>query len=372
MSGATLSFTEADLADAARVYDPTLHEAPIVVGHPAHDLPAYGWVSALVYSDGDIDHDPGLYATPAQVNTDFADMVAAGAFKKISAAFYAPTAPSNPKPGSFYLRHVGFLGAQPPAVKGLRSPSFADGEEGVVVFSEWDDQTNASLWRGLRDWVLAKFGQEEADKAIPGYQVGSLEQGAQDALTQSRLEAQAPLSAAFADPAQPVTNPPETTVTPEEKAAVEAKAAAIEAENQALRAELAAQKTAQVHAANVAFAERLTSEGRLLPAYKDLAVATLDHFALLDRPVEFGEGEAKKPLADQLKDMLAAAPKTVVFGEHATTARAALADATAGAADDAAFAESADPARLAQHKAIQAHMALHKVDYATAARAVLK
>jgi hypothetical protein len=31
-----------------------------------------------------------------------------------------------------YLRHVGFFGAQPPAVKGPKSASFADGEQRVI------------------------------------------------------------------------------------------------------------------------------------------------------------------------------------------------------------------------------------------------
>lgn len=346
MSGMKREFTAADLAASAAAYDPALHEAPIVVGHPQHDMPAYGWVQRVLHSEGDGHNPPGLYAQVGQVNADFADMVAAGAFKKISAAFYPPDAPSNPKPGVFYLRHVGFLGAQPPAIKGLAQVAFADGND-PVVFAQWDEPAAPA-----------------ADPSAP------------------EIEPEpTPADPAPADPAPasplPDDPPPtpelETPVTPEEKAAVEAKAAAVEAENQALRAELAAQKRNRVHEANAAFAEKLAAEGRLLPAYKDLAVATLDHFALLDQPVEFGEGEAKKPLADQLRAMLAAAPQAVAFGEQATTARAAATDAAAAAADDdAAFAEGAEPERLAQHKAIKAHMAQHKVDYATAARAVLK
>ncbi|WP_217994839.1 hypothetical protein [Methylogaea oryzae] len=68
----------------ARAYDPATHEAPIVVGHPAMDAPAYGWVSAVAYADG------ALSATPDQVDPAFAELVAAGRYKKISASFYAP------------------------------------------------------------------------------------------------------------------------------------------------------------------------------------------------------------------------------------------------------------------------------------------
>ena len=121
--GRELIFSEADLAATAKAYDPALHEAPIVVGHPAHNAPAYGWVSGLVAGAD------GLRAAPRQVDPSFAESVAAGRFKKISASFYHPQSPANPAPGVFYLRHVGFLGAMPPAVKGLAQAEFAGGAE---------------------------------------------------------------------------------------------------------------------------------------------------------------------------------------------------------------------------------------------------
>lgn len=352
MSGQAIAFSESDLQATVAAYDPAKHEAPITVGHPKHDLPAYGWVQGLAFADGGID------AMPHQVNADFAELVEAGAFKKVSASFYSPDAPNNPVPGVYYLRHVGFLGAQPPAVKGLRSPSFADVEEGVLEFSEWDDMTNAGLWRNLREWILGKFGQEEADKVVPGYEVRALELGAQEEINKSRADAA--VASAFSDP-----NPqPETSVTPEEKAA-------LEAENQRLREQIAQNDARQRHAANLAFADALVAEGRMLPAARDVVVATLDHLADQTEPVEFGEGDARAPLADAYKAMLKAQPRIVEFGEQATRERAAT-PGSAAEDDDAQFAESADPERMAQHKAVRAYMAEHKVDYATAARAVIK
>jgi hypothetical protein len=78
MSGAVLNFTEADMAACAANYDPARHEAPIVVGHPRHDGPAHGWISSLAFADS------SLEAQPDQVDAAFAEMVAAGRFKKIS------------------------------------------------------------------------------------------------------------------------------------------------------------------------------------------------------------------------------------------------------------------------------------------------
>lgn len=172
MSGRVLNFSEADLAATVNAYDPKLHEAPIVIGHPRHDAPAWGWVASLASSGAD------LQAEPTQVDPAFAELVGAGRYKKISSSFYAPDAPNNPVPGVYYLRHVGFLGAQPPSVKGLREVQFADAEEGVIEFADWGMETNATMWRRLRDWLLVQFGQDTADRVIPDWQIQSLQESA--------------------------------------------------------------------------------------------------------------------------------------------------------------------------------------------------
>lgn len=118
--GRTLTFSVADIEATAAAYAPDVHEAPLVVGHPALDDPAYGWVESLAATD-----DGVLEASPRQVDPAFAEMAADGRFKRVSASFYAPDATANPVPDVWYLRHVGFLGAHPPAVKGLRPVMFA-------------------------------------------------------------------------------------------------------------------------------------------------------------------------------------------------------------------------------------------------------
>ncbi|EJY2457757.1 peptidase, partial [Escherichia coli] len=115
-----------------------------------------------------------LMAEPAQLDPQFAEMVTDGRFKKVSASFYLPDSPSNPKPGVLYLRHVGFLGAQPPSVKGLKQVSFSEQEEGVVEFADWQAITNASLWGKLRDFLIARFSLDEAEKVLPEWQLNSL------------------------------------------------------------------------------------------------------------------------------------------------------------------------------------------------------
>lgn len=178
MQGATIDFGEGDLIATAKAYDPTRHEAPLVIGHPRADAPAWGWVGGLTADEG------GLFATPHQLDPAFAEMVRAGRFKKVSASFYTPDSPHNPVPGVYYLRHVGFLGAQPPAVKGLAPVpvNFAEGDtdEGCVSFDFAESpgllRWLADLFRGLREYVVEKDGAETADRAIPSYAVSGLQE----------------------------------------------------------------------------------------------------------------------------------------------------------------------------------------------------
>jgi hypothetical protein len=128
--GSAISFSRADLAASARAYYPEIHEAPLVIGHPKMNDPAYGRVTDLALS-GD-----SLYAEADDVDPEFVDLVRAGRFRKISASFYMPGSPQNPVPGVYYLRHVGFLGAQPPAVKGLSPIAFREYDRGSVSFLE--------------------------------------------------------------------------------------------------------------------------------------------------------------------------------------------------------------------------------------------
>lgn len=361
MSGATLAFSESDLAASAAAYDPALFEAPIVVGHPKVDSPAYGWVKSLAFADG------GLDAEPCQVDPAFSEMVSAGRFKKISAAFFAPDAKNNPVPGVYYLRHVGFLGAVPPAVKGLRTPEFAGSDDGVVEFSEWDDVTNASLWRSLREWVISTFGQEEADRVIPGYQVQSLEQSAQQELGKDAAEVSASSSPAFSEPSQLTKEA--SLVTPEQKATLEAENAQLKSDLASARAAAHTHKQAEIHSGSVAFAESLVAAGQLLPAEQAVTVAALDHFAEQEKPIEFAEGDVTKPLAESFKAFLGGLPKRIEFSEVATSAKVVSAESTLEFA--APSGHSVDGDQLALHRKALAYQASHAgVDYVAAVKAV--
>ena len=107
---------------AVASFRPAEHEPPVVIGHPETDAPAYGWVEAL--KKGFKNGAAILLAKFKNVAPSFEEIVKQGLYKKRSAAFYAN--------GS--LRHVGFLGAVPPGVKGLTDVQFEHGGAGSPVF----------------------------------------------------------------------------------------------------------------------------------------------------------------------------------------------------------------------------------------------
>jgi hypothetical protein len=317
-AGASLEFTEDHLRAAVEAYDPALHEAPIVVGHPRDNAPAYGWVKALSYADGTIT------AEPIQVDAAFAEMVVAGRFKKRSASFYTPDAPNNPKPGTYYLRHVGFLGAQPPAVKGLKDVSFSDAEEGVVEFA--DTQFVASLvarmMRNLREWIIADKGVEAADKVAPDYLISDLEAQAREPAN----PAPAVMPAFSEDDNMPTVQELQAQLAAKDTEIATLKAnqkpADFAERESGLAAREAAVAASEAKAARAAIEQRIDAAiaaGRMLKAQRTHAVNFAASLADGEAVIDFGEGDQAKKVTQREAYLLQIenAPKAVEFGEHA-------------------------------------------------------
>jgi hypothetical protein len=307
MSGQAVSFTVDDLDQAAAAYDPALHEAPIVVGHPKTDDPAYGWIKSLRVVDGE------LVAEAHQVDEQFADLVSAGRFKKVSPALYRPDAPGNPKPGHWYLRHVGFLGAQPPAVKGLKQVALAEGEGVVELADGWTIGDIAGMFRSIRDFFVGQFGQEAADKALPGDRIDYLLQ------TAGREQQKDMATSAFADPSDKESN----VETEQEKKAAELKAAQDKlAADQVALAErekvVKAEETKARRAEIGRFVDQLVTDGKLPPAQKEGLVAFMSALPT-DDVVEFSEGgsQVKQSPERFLRDFLGKLGKVIEFSEIA-------------------------------------------------------
>lgn len=281
-NGEKLVFTEADLKKSAQAYNPAAHEAPIVVGHPANDAPAFGWIGKLAFADGH------LAAEPRQVNADFAELVKAGAYKKMSASFYTPDSPTNPVPGSYYLRHVGFLGAMPPALKGLPPVNFREKEAGIVTFNENDDSISA-VQEALED-------QQEAGQKL-GDATG------------------APTTTMFNEGKKAMDKAEEGAVTKKadeeaRRLAAEKEASFAEREAEIVRREAELDKKERSD-----FLEGLIAEGKILPAAKSALVEIMG--AIKADTVSFAEGDktVKKPALEVFQAFLSSLPKSVAFGE---------------------------------------------------------
>ncbi|MGX2951530.1 peptidase, partial [Ursidibacter sp. B-7004-1] len=311
-NGIEVSLTPQDLQQAVESYNVAYHEAPAVIGHPKHNHPAYAWVKRLQL-DGDV-----LKAEFDQIDPEFAEMVEKGRFKKVSASFYLANSPNNPKQGSLYLRHVGFLGAMPPAVKGLKNPEFNDDLEGVVEFEE----DIVSIQQ------IPQQGENPMDK---DKQIAELE---------------AKLAAAESA----------KTEAEQAKAQAESEANQLKADKAAAEEAKATAELEAVKAENVAFCEKLMTEGRLAPIAKEAALALLNCSATFaaGRVVEFNEGES---LLTMVKTLMEKQPKVVEFAEIATKERAAI-----DVPDTVSYAEGTDPNSIEADQKIRAYMKQHNVD----------
>lgn len=294
-SGKEVTITPDDLNAIANSYNPSFHEAPIVIGHPDDNAPAYGWVKSLS-AKGD-----KLYAEFGEMDAGFVGLVKSGRYKKLSASFYPPKHPSNPKPESWYLRHIGFLGALPPAVKGLSPVSFNDNSDGVVSFGELSE--SEKLVFDIKS-IFAKFfnfsevSTNQADTVTPSVDTNLPPKTDTDGEGKSNDLNSTP------NP----NNQSETAMNELNDAVARAEKA--EAELAKFKAEQAKKERDVANIVNANFAESLVKDGKIKPCDKELLTQVLN-FAEFpnDTTADFGEGDDKKPLAVALKEFLGNLPK---------------------------------------------------------------
>lgn len=339
MDGRSYSFTAEDVAAMASNYDAENAPAPVVVGHPKTDDPAFGWASGFEVND-----EGKLVATVDQLDPAFEAAVSEGRYRKVSMKFFEPLHPANPKPGQYYPRHVGFLGGAAPAVSGLAPVQFSDADDdGMVVFeytgaAEVDAAFAESvfgdvgwLFRKMREYMIEKHSREEADAVLPEWRISWIEDAAKEPAPEP--------DAGFATP------------TPDKKD----DPMADEADLEAREAKLKAGEAALINTQNVAFVDGLIEAGKLIPASKDDAVTLCNELATLDAEVAFSDGGEGNPL-DLLKSLLEAQPEVVPMGD-------VVDDDTAPGQGAAAFAtadgEQVDAGGLELHAKALAYQAAH-------------
>lgn len=294
VDGRKLTFTLENCIDLAESYDPSVSEAPAVIGHPKLTAPAYAWAKSFEVKDGLV------YAQLDQINPEFAEAYNAGSYKKRSLSIYLPDSPGNPKPGHYYARHIGFLGAAAPAIKGLPDASFteSDGEQGAAEFSMADeefDENLISILSNLRDLLIEKEGIVSADLFLPQWRLESLRAISDLKQKEKEKMPQPNLDANFA----------------EQQAAIDAKSAELNKREQALLEKEQTNKRAEF----AAFADELVKNGKLLPSHKRTVVEVF--MALGNEPISFAEGDTtvNSSPSDLIKKVLSDRPAFIDFSE---------------------------------------------------------
>jgi hypothetical protein len=278
------------------------HTPPLVVGHPKDNAPAFGWVEDIK-SAVRLDGTKVLLAKFKEVMPEFEQLVKAGRYKKRSAAFYPD--------GS--LRHVGFLGAVPPAVKGLADLQFSEGEPVSFEFYDYRASVVARLFGRLREFLIEEKGVEAADRILPDWDV--------DTLKEEAVRSESEVST-YKEPQKKEVTVPNFTEADIEAARKKAqeegrKAAAAEfAEAERNRRQAAAKE------AIAAYCKKPVKEGGPLPAWIDGGLKEfMESLAVSETVIEFAEGDkqVKRPSLDWFTGFLGGMSKTIKFEEHAKT-----------------------------------------------------
>lgn len=145
-SGRERNFSGEDISSIAEKYNSSVaadssSEAPLVIGHPKDNTPAYGWVERLAR------RGETLLAKLKKLSPEIIEQVRQGAFRKVSISLFP----------DMMLRHVGLLGGATPAVKGLQNISFNDEESPEIIsafyFNDYtsnEDRSNADLTERIK------------------------------------------------------------------------------------------------------------------------------------------------------------------------------------------------------------------------------
>lgn len=314
---------------AIATFNASNHEPPVVVGHPKDNAPAFGWIEGLKKSGNK------LLAKIKNVVPEFQAAVEKGLYKKRSASFYPDGR----------LRHVGFLGAAPPAVKGLADIGFEDGENQITFeFGEtnpWTWQSIADVFRRLREWIIEKEGKDAADGIIGNWDIKEVE--AEKTNSQATKEKEE-IMAYTEEQLQAKLDQQKKEFA--EKLEAEKKQAADEAVKKVNAEFVEKTKQAARDARGkeiTAFCDTMLKDGKIIPAWAKSGLSEFMQNLEAEEVVEFSEGKKTSAL-DWFKNFLEELPKVVEFKEIASR------DNDVGAGDAGGKLEKLTRAKMAEKK----------------------
>jgi hypothetical protein len=299
-AGRTREWTGGDLDKIVSSYNPSNHEAPVVVGHPKTDAPAYGWVDA-VKREGEV-----LYAQLKDLVPEFVQMVKEGRFKKRSISLFPD--------GS--LRHLGWLGAKPPAVKGLPDAAFAEKKATTYEFAATDEEKAAQECHcKKRNGGEFKTPNKEDSRMSLGERLKAYFTKAIEETPADEFNEFIPKGTQNDDgKGKPASFSEADLETAKKKAAKEAREK-VEAEF----AENAKKERVATRKKEIAdFCEKQAKEGKIIPAWiKGGLPEFMESLVEDETEISFAEGQEKKSKLDWFKDFMEGLPKVINFTEFA-------------------------------------------------------
>lgn len=272
--GIEKDWTKQDLETIRNNFYNVNPDFPICCGHPKSNSPAYGWVKDLKIEDEPEKKCTGLFASFKEVAPEFAEACKKGLFKTRSISLTQDLIP----------RHLAFLGAQTPAVKGLEQFCFAAPAEDITIdFSDTDafiPIDNSVKLGGLTPFIGEKKTEHVETNYEPAF---SFECSKNDDIKNNRL---AKAGGAAGSPKIPaVKTKKEVTMTEEELAA---QISSKDEEIAALKKQINESKEAALSKEFSDFCDSAIDAGNILPAQKDDVLNIL--FACKDNTINFSDG----------------------------------------------------------------------------------
>ncbi|KAF0145104.1 MAG: hypothetical protein FD156_1215 [Nitrospirae bacterium] len=277
----------------ASAYNPQFNEAPEVIGHPKTDDPAWGWIKSFK-REGDILFYEYRDRVPA-----FQQMIDLKMFKHRSIKLGAD---------GITVKHVGWLGAKAPAVKGLPVTFKAEDEGVTIEFSEDEGDIGVmekmkKMLMEMMDMISGKKKQADGPPEKGKMQMEEKEEGMGeiDELKKKLTEHEGKI-AEFSE-----------------------RDSAKDAEIACLRKDLADKTAAERKQSFAAFCESKEMEGKIPPAVKPVVIEFME---ILSGTQEFefseGDGKLKAQPVERFKTLLSGLKKTIEFSEVATKGSAGI------------------------------------------------
>lgn len=264
-------FTQKEIAEIAKNYDPKFCEAPITIDHK-QDGPAYGWVDQVK-----VENDK-LMVSFKDVPQEFEKVVNSGKYKKVSVEIYR-----NLDGKGAYLKAVSFLGAATPQVKGLEPIKFMESESDTYEFESEDAEDNAEQF-------------SEADIEDLKNQIVELEQQV------SKFKENSKKMETIKSLKEKISALTDEVATFKEKAQGKEE---IEKELHDIKVAIKKREFDE-------FIDKQIDKGTLVPANKDVVLSVLQE---LDNVQKFGEDST---VVIDFKSFIESLPPQIKFGETAT------------------------------------------------------